>query len=178
MDEQTDPDRMHVTVRPMRVDDTALHHEFIARLEPGDLRFRFGDRISEVPRSRLPVKTRVDHETETTFVATIRTVTGNCAIAGEVRIQEDVDGTRAEFAIAVRSDLQRQRLGRILLERAIAFCRERRLRLLYGLVDPSNTGMIALARRLDFDIDEVPNGATVVVSLDLHSAAGSSAKPR
>jgi hypothetical protein len=38
--------------------------------------------------------------------------------------------------------------------------------------------MIALARRLDFDIDEVPNGATVVVSLDLHSAAGSSAKPR
>jgi len=41
------------------------------------------------------------------------------------------------------------------------------VRLLYGLVDPSNTGMIALARRLGFDVDEVPGGATVVVSLAL-----------
>jgi hypothetical protein len=39
--------------------------------------------------------------------------------------------------------------------------------MLYGLVDPANAGMIALAQRLGFDIDHVPGGATVVVSLEL-----------
>jgi len=39
--------------------------------------------------------------------------------------------------------------------------------LLYGLVDRSNTAMIALARRMGFDVDEVPAGATVVVTLEL-----------
>jgi len=170
MDQPIDLEGMRVTVRQMRVDDMAMHHAFIARLEPGDLRFRFGDRIGEVPRSKLPGMTRVDHKRETTFVATIRTATGKCTIVGEVRLQEDVDGTRAEFAIAVESGLQRQGLGRILLEKAIAFCDERQVSLLYGLVNPSNTAMIALARRLKFDVDEVPDIATVVVSRDLRGA--------
>jgi L-amino acid N-acyltransferase YncA len=61
----------------------------------------------------------------------------------------------------------RSRLGRALLEKAIAVCRERDLRLLYGLVDRSNAAMIALARRLGFEVDEVPAGTTVVVTREL-----------
>lgn len=166
MDELITRDGMRVVLREMRADDVALHDEFIAALDPQDLRFRFGNRIVEVPPSRLHRITAVDHENEVTIVATTKAATGACRIVGEVRLQEDVDGRRAEFAIAVRSDLQRQGLGRALLEKAIALGRERNL-LLYGLVDRSNTAMIALARRLRFDVDEAPVGATVVVTRDL-----------
>ena len=151
----------------MQPDDAALHREFIAGLKPDDLRFRFGSRISGLPHAKLHGVTRVDHERETTFVATMKATSGTCKIVGEVRVQEDLEGGRAEFAIAVLSDLQRQGLGRMLLEKAIAFCRKRHIRLLYGLVDPSNASMIALARKLGFDIDDVPAGATTGVSLEL-----------
>ena len=167
MDELITRNGMRVVLREIRADDAPLHDEFIARLDPKDLRFRFGSRIVEVPRSRVHSITAVDHESEITFVATTQSAKGTCSIVGEVRVQEDVDGARAEFAIAVRSDLQGQGLGRALLEKAIAVCRERHLRLLYGLVDPSNAAMIALARRLGFDVDEVPAGATVVVTREL-----------
>jgi len=124
MDELINLDGMDVLLRPMWTDDAPLHQEFIARLKPDDLRFRFGSRVNEVPHSQVHRMTRVHHEREATFVAIMRAATGSCKIAGEVRVHEDIDGARAEFAIAVRSDLQRQRLGRILLQKAIAFCRE------------------------------------------------------
>jgi len=42
MDELINLDGMDVLLRPMRADDAPLHQEFIARLKPDDLRFRFG----------------------------------------------------------------------------------------------------------------------------------------
>jgi len=157
---------MHITVRQMQPDDAAMHREFIAGLDPGDLRFRFGSRIDEVPPTKLGSVTKVDEEREMTFVAIAKAEGEDPEIVGEIRVQDDTDAPRSEFAIAVRSDRQRRGLGRRLLESAIAFCRARGVRLLYGLVDPSNAAMIGLARRLGFDVDD-KTGAKVVVSLEL-----------
>ena len=157
---------MPVMIRPMTARDAAMHGEFIAALEPDDLRFRFGDRVDRAPYAERYDITKVDHESETTFVAMARTVSGRCEIVGEARLLPDEYDARAEFAIAVRSDFQRQGLGRALLEKLIGFCRTRQMRLLYGLVDPSNIGMLGLARRLGFDVDHRPGEATVVVSIE------------
>jgi acetyltransferase len=166
MDELITREGLRVVLRGIRAGDVALHEEFIAALDPEDLRFRFGNRIVEAPPSRLRRMTAVD-DNELTVVAVMEAATGASEIVGEIRLQEDVDGATAEFAIAVRTSLQRQGLGRALLEKAVEICRERNLRLLYGLVDRSNTAMIELARRLRFEVDEVPAGATVVVTRDL-----------
>ncbi|HKU85507.1 MAG TPA: GNAT family N-acetyltransferase, partial [Casimicrobiaceae bacterium] len=128
---------MRVTLRPMRADDADLHRAFIAALAPDDLRFRFGSRIGEAPRSERRRMTEVDDERETTFVATMQRDDGACEIVGEIRAHEDAGGARVEFAIAVRSDVQRHGLGRALLEKLVDFCRQRGIRLLYGLVDPA-----------------------------------------
>ncbi len=157
---------MDATVRQMRAGDAAMHREFIAGLDPGDLRFRFGSRIDEVPPARLGSVTKVDQEREATFVAIARTAVGDPEIVGEIRVQDDTGAPTSEFAIAVRSDRQRRGLGRVLLESAIAFCRARGVRMLYGLVEPSNAAMIGLARRLGFDVDD-KTGSKVVVSLEL-----------
>jgi acetyltransferase len=167
MDELITREGLRVVLREIRAGDVALHEEFIAALDPEDLRFRFGNRIVEAPHSRLRRMMAVDHDNELTVVAVVEAATGVSEIVGEIRLQEDVDGATAEFAIAVRTSLQRQGLGRALLEKAVEICRERKLRLLYGLVDRSNTAMIELARRLRFEVDEVPAGATVVVTRDL-----------
>jgi acetyltransferase len=156
-------DGMRVVLREMRPDDAALHDEFIAALDPQDLRFRFGSRVVEEPQGGHRV-IAVDRESDVTIVAMTESAGGKSRIGGELRLHEDADGTRAEFAIAVRTDLQRQGLGRALLEKGIVICRERNLRLLYGLVDRSNSSMIALAQRLGFSVDAAPGGATVVVT--------------
>lgn len=159
-----------VTLRPLRAEDAVEHDKFIARLDPGDARLRFGRDIAEVPRSELDRLTRIDGEREKAFVATLPRADGRWEIVGEVRAREDSYGARSEFAIVVRSDLQGLGLGRALLEMVIAFCRARGGRLLYGLVAASNTPMLGLARRLGFEVDHVPGGRTVVVSLDLQRA--------
>lgn len=165
MDELVTRDGMRAVLREMRPDDAALHDEFIAGLDRQDLRFRFGSRVVEAPHSGVYRLTAVDRESDVTIVATIETVPGNRTIvAGELRLHEDAAGAQAEFAIAVRSDLQRQGIGRALLQKGIAVCRDRNLRLLYGLVDQSNSSMIALAQGLGFSVDGAPGGATVVVT--------------
>jgi acetyltransferase len=151
----------------MCVDDAAMHDAFIAALGPDDLRFRFGSRIEALPDAERYDVAKVDHEKEVTFVATVRASAGACEIVGEVRLREDAYDERAEFAIAIRPDFQRKGLGRALLEKLVEFCRTRPIRMLYGLVDPSNTGMLALARRLGFEIDQPPGEAPVVVSVKL-----------
>ena len=158
---------MRVTLRPLRREDAAAHRAFIAGLGSEDLRFRFGDRVRAMSQAELARIARVDPERERTIVATLASDDADVAIVGEVRILDDPDGASAEFAIAVRSDAQGLGLGRTLLERAITDCRARGLRVLYGLVDPANRGMLALAGRLGFDIDHVPGGSTVVVTRQL-----------
>lgn len=58
-------------------------------------------------------------------------------------------------------------IGRALLEKLISHCSAEGVHLLYGLASPSDAGMLALARRLGFEIDRIPGGTTVVVSLEL-----------
>jgi acetyltransferase len=105
------------TVRPMRAEDRARYGEFLARIDPRELGFRFGARDLDVPpssshgrftlmvntgrhSSRLERSTRRHGRSSVTFErAWIRTLTA-----------------RAEFAILARSDLQGRGLGRVLLQ--------------------------------------------------------------
>ena len=156
-----------VTLRPIRASDVDMHDAFIARLDPQDLRFRFGGGIRDLPSSDGNRVTGAGDDRETIVVATVQRDAAACEIIGEVRARHDAHGERSEFAIVVRSDLQKLGLGRLLLDRIIRFCRERGVRMLYGLVAPSNIAMLALARRLGFDVDHVPGGTTAVVTLEL-----------
>ena len=165
-----------LSVRALRPEDSGRYGAFLERIDAGDLRFRFGRSFEGSTAAALARLTRVDHEREAVFVAIADLQAGVSEIVGEVRARADEYGRLAEFAILVRSDFQRLGIGRLLLEQLIAHTRIRGVRLLYGLVTSSNTGMLALAHRLGFDIDHVPGSTTVVVSLDLKT--GTSGKTR
>jgi L-amino acid N-acyltransferase YncA len=71
---------------------------------------------------------------------------------GVVRAVEDPNGTRAEFAIIVRSDLKGRGLGRLLLEKMIHYARGRGIGELVGQVMSENRRMQQLAHELGFEV--------------------------
>ncbi len=142
-------DGSRVRVRPIRPEDEPAQREFLQRLEPGDVRFRFFSMIREMPHSQLARYTQIDYDREMAFVAT-REEEGRERTLGVVRAISDPDGVTAEFAIVVRSDLKGLGLGHALLETLIRYCRARGTRELVGQVLPDNRRMLELAHALGF----------------------------
>lgn len=163
-----------LTLRSIRPEDRVRYEAFLQRVDAADLKFRFGRSFEDLAPEERARLICPDQEREVAFIVTAQLEGGSSEIVGEVRARADEYGERSEFAIVVRSDFQRLGVGRALLEELIAHCSAEGGHLLYGLVDPANVGMLALARRLGFEIDHVPGGVTVVVSLDLRSLQGRS----
>ena len=87
-----------------------------------------------------------------------------------VRTVADPDNIRAEFAIVVRSDLKHQGLGRIMLEKAIRYCRARGLREIVGQVLAANSAILGLAEQLGFERSAFAKDGIVEVVLKLAKA--------
>ena len=71
------------------------------------------------------------------------------------------------MAIIVRSDLKGKGRGRILLEKMIRYCRSRGTAILTGEVLRSNTPMLALAKKLGFELRPREDGETIALRLKL-----------
>ena len=154
-----------VIVRRLRSDDVPRYGEFVARIDARDRRLRFGE-DADVPAALVRL---LETEDDVTFIAA-RTVDGSSVeIIGDARarIAPYPYASSAEFGVVVRSDLQRLGLGKSLLKAVVEGCRARGVELLYGVVAPSNSGMLALARALGFEVDHVEGTNAVIVSLHL-----------
>lgn len=138
--------------RPILPEDEPLLSEFIARVTKEDLYYRYFSEISEFNHEDLAYMTQIDYDREMAFVAVRQTERGN-EIIGVTRAISDPDNVHAEFAVLVRSDLKGLGLGRLLLEKLIRYARLHGLEYLNGITMPHNQGMIALAKKLGFNID-------------------------
>ena len=104
-----------VLARPVRPDDEARLKAFFAGAEPRDLRLRFFMTRRELAHSELARFSQLDYEREMAFIAVLDEPgeSGESGgMLGEVRVATDPDNQRAEFALMVRPDMQRQGLGR------------------------------------------------------------------
>ncbi|MFN8457774.1 MAG: GNAT family N-acetyltransferase [Anaerolineae bacterium] len=88
---------------------------------------------------------------------------------GAVSGVTDFDNRWAELAIIVRSDLKGKGLGRTLLAKMVRYCRNRGTEILRGEVLRSNTYMLALAKKLDFELQSSEDEEMVVVQLNLQT---------
>jgi len=138
-------------LRPIRPEDAGAIDALFARLAPEDIRMRFFAPVKEMPRAMLARLTQIDYDREMALV--IETAPGE--LTGVVRISCDPDNTEAEFAVLVRSDLKGKGRGTLLMQRIIAYARGRGVGEIWGDILRENTGMIALARELDFVIEDV-----------------------
>ncbi|MDF7662991.1 bifunctional acetate--CoA ligase family protein/GNAT family N-acetyltransferase [Erwiniaceae bacterium L1_54_6] len=157
-------DGQHCLFRPILPEDEPLLRDFIAQVTKEDLYYRYFSEINEFTHEDLANMTQIDYDREMAIVA-VRQQAGQQEIIGVTRAISDADNIDAEFSVLVRSDLKGLGMGRRLLEKMIRYTRDHGLQQLNGITMPHNTGMITLARKLNFRVNiQLDDG---IVSLNL-----------
>lgn len=151
-------------LRPIRPDDDARHLAFLQKLDPEDIRMRIFTVRHSIERTELARLTQLDYEREMAFIALAGAAPET---VGVVRAVTDPDNVNADFGIIVRSDLKRQGLGRLLLDKMIRYCAGRGTQYLVGDVFATNTGMLQLARAAGFETTPAEDGETLRLRLAL-----------
>ncbi|WP_262265142.1 bifunctional acetate--CoA ligase family protein/GNAT family N-acetyltransferase [Pantoea dispersa] len=150
--------------RPILPEDEPQLRAFIAQVTKEDLYYRYFSEINEFTHDDLANMTQIDYDREMAIVA-VRQHNGADEIIGVTRAISDADNIDAEFSVLVRSDLKGLGMGRRLLEKMIRYTRDHGLQQLNGITMPHNTGMITLARKLNFRVNiQMDDG---IVSLNL-----------
>ena len=139
-----------ITVRPIRPEDEAQHMEFLAQLDPADIRMRVFHSRRNIERSELARLTQIDYAREMAFLAVDIGPDGAERTLGVVRAIAEPDNASAEFGIVVRSDMKGARLGQLLMQRIIDYQRHAGTGKLVATVLAENIRMLELASRLGF----------------------------
>lgn len=112
-------------VRPIRPEDAVQIARLFSRLAPEDVRMRFFAPMRELPLRQLARLTQIDYDREMAFVLEGQEGPTKSEILAVVRLASDPDNRQAEFAALVRSDLQGRGIGRLMMDRLLAYARQR-----------------------------------------------------
>ncbi|MBI3507480.1 MAG: bifunctional acetate--CoA ligase family protein/GNAT family N-acetyltransferase [Proteobacteria bacterium] len=137
-------------LRPIRPEDGPLIETLIDRMDADDRRMRFFAPVKRLSRSQLARLTQIDYDREMAFVCESALL--GMGLLGVVRIVADPDRARAEYAIALRSDLKGIGLGRRLMVRILDYAKARGVGEVFGDVLRENHKMLDLCRALGFAI--------------------------
>lgn len=138
-----------LSFRPIKPEDANRLVELIGRTSPQDLRMRFFGPVQELSRPLLARLTQIDYDREMAFVVTQKDDPETFVAVG--RLVSDPDIVRAEFALLVRTDMQRRGIGRLLLQHLISYARSRGLTELVGDVLSDNSAMRSLCKEFGFE---------------------------
>jgi acetyltransferase len=162
-------DGRKIMLRPIRPEDEPAHHELVARMNAEDLRMRFFSVLQNLPHSEMARLTQIDYDREMAFIATLYNDKGEPETLGAVRTVADADEREAEFAIAIRSDMKGQGLGRKLMEKILAYHRkDKPVGRVHGTILAENRPMQELAKRLGFTIKDGPEPEVVLAEIFLN----------
>ncbi len=141
-----------ITIRPIRPEDEDQHRVFVEAMTPEDLRLRFFSAVRSFDHSQLARMTQIDYDREMALIAMEEGENGAPRTLGVVRAVADPDNETAEFAVTVLSTEKGRGLGRLLMERIIAYARARGIHWLLGEALRENAAMIGLARASGFTV--------------------------
>jgi acetyltransferase len=141
------PDGTVFHVRPIRPEDEPAIVALTQRMTPEDRRLRFFAPLNEIPHAFAAKLTQIDYDRELALIAAPRDAS---AIWGVARFFADPDNVRAEFALAVRSDLHGRGIGYLLMQRLIDAAAARGVVELFGDVLNENDAMLKMTRELGF----------------------------
>ncbi len=170
LEEQVEWLRETLLLRPIRPEDTEEHLRFFHSLDPIDVRMRLFVQVRELQVSQLARMTQIDYDREMAFIAVRKRDDGSDETLGVVRGVADPDNDKAEFAIIIRSDLKGMGLGHILMDKLIAYFRQRGTRQLVGEALSDNRPMIELMHELGFTVRSQVGEGTVELTMDLSTS--------
>jgi acetyltransferase len=133
-------------IRPVRAEDAAGYAAAAVHCSLEDLRFRLARSVREISQALIARFTAIDYDETMAFVA--ENVRGD--ILAVTRLVQDSCRKSAEYAIIVRTDLQRQGLGTLMQERLLDYAAGLGLSEVWGLIDDENRKGLNLAEKLGF----------------------------
>ncbi len=146
-------------IRPIRPEDATAHTEFVRRVPPDDLRYRFFTTLREVAPEQMARLTHIDYGREMAFIA-VRA--RDEATVGVARLVRELDGARGEFAILVQPDTKGRGLARHLMERLIGWARMQGMTVITGQVLADNHPMLEFVKHLGFALHHLPDEPDIV----------------
>jgi RimJ/RimL family protein N-acetyltransferase len=144
-------DGRHVTIREVQAEDADAFGAAFAQLSAETRYNRFMGAVGVLPAAVLERAVNPLAENELALVA-VHGNGSNTLIVGGARYFVEADGETCEFAVTVVDDWQRHGLASHLMQALMREARLRGLRRLHGFVLAGNVAMLALARRLGFEI--------------------------
>ena len=100
--------------------------------------------------------TQIDYDREIALVA-IDEDSETDSMLGVARIIGDPDGKTGEFAVLVGDAWQGQGIGSNLLEKCLSIAEKRGFKAVHGIVLRENRNMLALGKKLGFEIKRDPD---------------------
>jgi acetyltransferase len=151
-------DGERILIRPIKPADEHLYGEFIDKLSPEDIRFRFLAPRKEFSHKFIARFTQIDYARAMAFVALNQDET---KLLGVARLTADPDYTEGEYAVIVRSDLKGAGIGWILMRHLIHYAEKEGLRALSGDVLAGNERMLEMCRSFGFEIAANPEDVSL-----------------
>jgi acetyltransferase len=140
-----------IFIRPIRPEDAPLLVELFESLSPRSVYLRFFTPMKRLPHSMLAMFTQIDYDRHIALVALTESET-NEKMLGVARVISFRDHEEAEFSVAVGDQWQGKGIGAALLQRCLSIAKERGIQRVMGTVLSENTQMLALGRKLGFNI--------------------------
>jgi acetyltransferase len=162
------PSKERINFRFLQAEDLELLIDFYHRLSPATRYMRFQFPTESLPEEKIREYAErfahTDPEREVALLALHRE-----EVVGVIRyVKERVEDDNAEFALVIRDDFQKKRLGLHLMNLLIVVARKNRLRYLYGNSVSTNQGMIRLVKRASANSYEIRHeGGSMYLQLNL-----------
>ncbi len=144
------PDGTRCLLRPIRAEDEIPMREAFLKLSPEHRYMRMFATLKDLPHELAARSTQIDYDREMAFVIAEDKPAGEAALFGGVRLVNDANRERGEFAITVIDTLAGHGIGRRLMDAIIDYAKNIGIQEIVGDVQRNNGPMLTLCNDLGF----------------------------
>ena len=144
-------------LRDIRAEDEPALTRGFTRLSSEEIRMRFMFPLKHLTHELAAKLTQLDYRREIALALCAPDPPGLAELFGVVRASLDVYQKRAEFAIVIPRALSGQGFGARMLQKLMLRCRQLGMQEIWGDVLIENEAMLALVRKLEFEVEPHPD---------------------
>jgi acetyltransferase len=141
-----------VLLRPIKPEDEPMWHQLLASCSQESLWFRFLYLFKGTTHEMATRYCFIDYDREIAIVAEVQQ-DGQRSLIAVGRLVADADHTDAEYAILIADAWQGKGLGNLMTDYCLEICRNWGIRHVVAETVSSNTRMLGILRKREFQLD-------------------------